>query len=302
MARNLFESSSSKPVANAPRNLFENQNLEDEESFLNKLPKNIATGLVHAGRGLHNLPHDIASGVDYVGSGIGRALGAKEFQNDESSHLADYLPYDEHNYADVFGQKGKGTPTDNLIQFGAELAPDILMGGNALRKFIPHLTKRGASGKLRKARELTKGKNIGPIDVNPELIEDAAQFLPKTSPYKNALEAAHYGDYDALFNLQSDLGKHASDYSRSMFSAAERSHGRAGLATRNKLLEELHTGLKKQGHHDISKLLKDGQNDYRRHMKFRPYRNAIGVAGAGLAVPKNPLTNLLKKLWFQNNQ
>lgn len=277
-----------------------NNNLEDEESFFSKLPRNIATGLVHAGRGLHNSPHDIAEGVDYVGSGIGRFFGAKEFENGKSSHLSDYLPNDQTNYSDVFGQKGEGTTVDNIIQKGLEFSPDILMGANALKNFIPHLTRRGASKKLRNARELSRNRNIGPIDVNSDIIEDTAQFLPKTSPYKNELENAHYGDYDALFNLQSDLGKHASDYSKSIFSAAERAHGRAGLATRNRLLDEIHAGLKAQGHNDISDLLKQGQNEYRRYMKFKPYRNALGVAAGAYMMPKNAMIDLIKKLALVN--
>tara|TARA_R110000868_G_scaffold176792_1_gene414756 strand:+ start:3848 stop:4762 length:915 start_codon:yes stop_codon:yes gene_type:complete len=269
-----------------------------EESFLHKLPRNILIGLTHAGRGLHNLPHDIASGVDYVGSGIGRAFGAKEFQNGQSSHLADYLPYDEQSYADVFGQKGQGTQADKFIQKGIEFAPDIIGGVNALRglKLLPHLTRRGASKSLVKAKDLAKGRNIGTLNVNPELVEDAAQFLPKTSAYKNMLEGAGYGDYNELFKLQSDLGKHSSDYARSLFSAAERSHGRAGMATRNKLLSDMHQGLKDLGHEDISALLKKGQDEYRRYAKFKPYRNALGVAAGAYMMPKNALIDLVKKL------
>lgn len=269
-----------------------------EESFLHKLPRNILIGLTHAGRGLHNLPHDIASGVDYVGSGIGRALGAKEFQNGQSSHLADYLPYDEQSYADVWGQKGQGTTADNLIQKGIEFAPDIIGGFNALRGIglLPHLTRRGASRSLRQARQMTRGRNIGPINVDPNIIEDTAQFLPRTAPYRNAIEDAHYGDYDSLFRLQSDLGRHSSDYARSLFSASERAHGRAGMATRNRLLDELHQGLDAQGHHDISNLLRRGQNEYRRYSRFRPYRNALGVAAGAYMMPKNALLDLVKKL------
>ena len=134
---------------------------DDQESAWKRIPRDVLIGLTHAGRNLHNLPHDIASGVDYVGSGIGRMLGAKEFQNGQSSHLADYLPYDEQNYADVWGQKGAGSTLDNVLQKGVELAPDIIGGANALRslKLLPHLTRRGASKSLVKAKELAKGRN-----------------------------------------------------------------------------------------------------------------------------------------------
>src|SRR6185436_5593640 len=183
---------------------------DNQESAWKRIPRDVLTGLTHAGRNLHNLPHDIASGADYIGSGIGRALGAKEFQNGQSSHLADYLPYDPQSYADVFGQKGQGTTADNLIQKGVEFAPDVIGGLNALRslKLLPHLTRKGASKNIVKARESGKSRNMGPLDVNPELIEDTRQFLPNTTPYRNLIDDAGYGDYNKLFSLQSDLGKH----------------------------------------------------------------------------------------------
>ena len=55
-------------------------NLPQPDGFFHKLPRNIATGLAHAGRNLHNLPHDLAHFGDVVGSGIGRMFGAPEFQ------------------------------------------------------------------------------------------------------------------------------------------------------------------------------------------------------------------------------
>lgn len=271
---------------------------DDQESAWKRIPRDVLIGLTHAGRNLHNLPHDIASGVDYVGSGVGRMFGAKEFENGKSSHLADYLPYDNQNYADVWGQKGQGSTLDNVLQKGVEIAPDVIGGVNAIRGIglLPHLTRRGASGSLRQARQLGRNRNIAPINVDPNLIEDSAQFLPRTAPYRNTIENAHYGDYDELFRLQSDLGKHSSDYARSLFSASERAHGRAGMATRNRLLDEIHQGLEAQGHHDISNLLRQGQNEYRRYSRFKPYRNALGVAAGAYMMPKNALIDLVKKL------
>jgi len=162
---------------------------------------------------------------------------------------------------------------------------------------IPHLTKYGATQHLKAARGLAEERNIGPLNVDPQLIEDAKQFLPNTLPYRNALNAAHYGDYNNLFKLQSDVGKNASDYARSLFSAAERSHGRAGLEARNRLLDAIHENLQIQGHNDISDLLRQGQLDYKRHMAFRPWRNALLAAGALSALPKGMITSTAKKIW-----
>lgn len=268
-----------------------------EESFLHKLPRNVLIGLTHAGRGLHNLPHDIVHLGDVVGSKIGRMLGAPELQ-DKDSDLASYLPYDTQSYADVWGQQGQGTPADNMIQKGIEIAPDVIGGLNALRslRLLPHLTRKGASKSLVKARELGKTKNIAPLEVNPDLIEDTRQFFPNTTPYRNLVEEAGYGDYNRLFDLQSDLGKHADDLSKDWFSKANRAHGKAGLQVRGNILNEMKQSLRQQGHGDIADLLTKGQDEYRRYMKFRPYRNAIGVAAGAAMLPKNALIDLVQKM------
>lgn len=302
MARNLFEGDNIKSIARQPRNLFVNNEPQEEESAWKRIPRDVLVGLTHAGRNLHNLPHDIASGIDYVGSGIGRAFGAKEFQNGQSSHLADYLPYDETNYADVLGQKGPGTTVDNIIQKGTEFAPDVIGGINALRglKLLPHMTRRGASKSLAKARQLGKSKNIAPLEVNPDLIEDTRQFFPNTTPYRNLIDEAGYGDYSRLFDLQSDLGKHAGGLSKDWFSKANRAHGKAGLQVRGNILNEMKQSLRQQGHKDIADLLTKGQDEYRRYMKFKPYRNVLGAAAGAYALPKNVLIDLGKKLMFMN--
>lgn len=271
---------------------------DGQESAWKRIPTDVLIGLTHAGRNLHNLPHDIASGVDYVGSGIGRAFGAKEFQNGQSSHLADYLPYDQTDYADVWGQKGQGSTLDKVLQKGVEYAPDVIGGVNALRSFklLPHLTRKGASKNIVKSREMGKARNMGPLDVNPDLIEDTRQFMPNTTPYRNLIEDAGYGDYNKLFSLQSDLGKHAGSMSKDWFSKANRAHGRAGLEVRGNILNEMKNSMRQQGHGDIADLLTKGQDEYRRYMKFKPYRNAIGMAAGAYMVPKNALIDLVKMM------
>lgn len=271
---------------------------DHQESAWKRIPRDVLIGLTHAGRNLHNLPHDIASGIDYVGSGIGRMLGAPEFQNGQSSHIADYLPYDPQNYAETWGQKGAGTTLDNALQKGVEIAPDVIGGLNALRslKILPHLTRKGASKNIVKARELGKTKNIAPLEVNPDLIEDTRQFLPNTTPYRNLIDEAGYGDYNKLFSLQSDLGKHAGGMSKDWFSKANRAHGRAGLEVRSNILNEMKQSLRKEGHGDIADLLTKGQDEYRRYMKFKPYRNALIGVGTASLLPRNLWIDLAKKL------
>lgn len=270
---------------------------DEQESAWKRIPRDVLIGLTHAGRNLHNLPHDVVHLGDVVGSKIGRMLGAPELQNKDSD-LASYLPYDTQNYADVWGQKGAGSTLDNTLQKGVEIAPDVIGGLNALRslKLLPHLTRKGASKNIVKARELGKTKNIAPLEVNPDLIEDTRQFLPNTTPYRNLIDEAGYGDYNKLFSLQSDLGKHAGGMSKDWFSKANRAHGRAGLEVRGNILNEMKNSLRQQGHGDIADLLTKGQDEYRRYMKFKPYRNALLATGAAYSLPRNVLIDLAKKL------
>ncbi len=270
---------------------------DNQESAWKRIPRDVLIGLTHAGRNLHNLPHDLVHLGDVVGSKIGRAFGATELQNKDSD-LASYLPYDEQSYADTWGQKGQGSTLDNVIQKGVEYAPDVIGGLNALRslKILPYLTRKGASKNIVKAREMGKSRNIGSLDVNPDLIEDTRQFLPNTTPYRNLIDEAGYGDYNRLFSLQSDLGKHAGGMSKDWFSKANRAHGKAGLEVRGNILNEMKQSLKKEGHGDISDLLTKGQDEYRRYMKFKPYRNALLAAGAAYTLPRNVLIDLAKKL------
>lgn len=186
-----------------------------------------------------------------------------------------------------------------ISKFATEVIPGSKLTSAAsapLTKRLPHLTQKGAARTLKQAEELAKVRNIAPIKIDKALIKDAAQFLPKTSPYKNALKAAQKGDYNALFDLQSELGSHAGDLAKSIFSKAERSHGREGMKVRNKLLEQIHTGLQQQGHEDISGLLRKGQNEYRRYKKFKPYRNALALGAFGTLIPGSPVTPIVKKV------
>ena len=132
----------------------------------------------------------------------------------------------------MLGQEGDPTWVDKAIQKGAKYSSLALLGSNVLRNVVPHLTRRGASRSLREARNLGESRNIGSLDINPETIEDLRQFLPNTAPYRNAIESSYTGEYQPLFNLQSDVGKHASDYARSLFSSAERAHRKRGISSK----------------------------------------------------------------------
>lgn len=190
--------------------------------------------------------------------------------------------------------------------FSRGAARNVLSLGElaTLKQILPHFTRRGASLRLRRMRNLANEQGgLDPLAINPAFIEDAAQYMPNNLANRNMLDAAHTGNFEDLFRLQSDLGKHATDYAHSWFSAADRAHGRAGLEARNALLDAYHDAIQGQGRLDISGLLRSGQRDYRRFMAFRPYRNIIGAALAAKAAhglyKKNSLADIAESLASQ---
>ena len=212
-------------------------------------------------------------------------------------------------------EKYFGEPKYPGEEFSRGAARNVLGLGElaAMKQILPHFTRKGASMKLKRMRNLANEAGLNPLSMNPTLIEDTRQFLPNTQQYRNLLDAAHTGNFEDLFRLQSDLGKHATDYAHSWFSAADRAHGRAGLESRNALLDDLHDAIQAQGsidpfgnissHQNISGLLRSGQRDYRRFMAFRPYRNIIGAALAAKAAhglyKKNSLADIAENLASQ---
>src|SRR6266481_1041600 len=123
-----------------------------EESFFDKLPRNIIAGAENLGHKALSYPHNFAKNTEDLAR-IYNAFShnANAMENYIlNAHLADKIPLpQEHNFAQEMGQKGEGTFADRAIQKGIEYSPEILTGVNALRNVIPHLTKRGATKKLK---------------------------------------------------------------------------------------------------------------------------------------------------------
>ena len=282
------------------------ENQAPEESFLSKLPRNVAAGLAYVGHRTLNAPHDITQGIEgginRLGKYLSKDLSPQEmaaFGNPKfNSNLSGHIPtQQDYNFAQMLGQKGPGTFADRAIQTGIEYAPDVLTGINAFRS-VPFLTRQAATRRLNFARGMGADRNMGTLNINPQLIEDTRQFLPNTTPYRDAIENAHYGDYNQLFNLQSTVGQQSAPLARmrNFLNPAMRAHGREGLRTQNRLLDAMYEDLGAQGHHDIADMIRQGRTDFRSYSKVKPYRNALALAAAAYAVPRNAWTSLGDKL------
>ncbi len=275
---------------------------QKEEGFLQKLPRNVGIGLANLGHSTLNAPHELVKSLENATQNIGQNnFIPPEIQNNvkfqNAPKISSYIPkQQEYDFAKMLGQEGAPTFADTLVQKGVEYAPEIL----GIKNILPYMTKRGAVKTLNKAQKLAAERGIGKINVNPEIVEDARQFLPNLLQQRNQINATHAGDYKSLFDLQSDVGAISAARKAKLsklFAPESYLKGKAGLKARNALLESMHENLESLGHKDISNLLKQGQKEYRRYKKFKKYRDVLGVAGATYIAPKNALTDLIKNLW-----
>ena len=272
----FYEKIDFKPEAAAP-----------EQGFFNKLPRNIAAGLTSGAAGLANLPYE----------------GAKLIRNPG----AEYIPhFGEHDYGKMFGLTGEPTTADQAIQLASEFALPVggaLKAGSkgikAVGKAVSDLplTRNMAAKSLKEAKKLVGERGVGNLKVEKEILNDIPQFLPKTDPYNKLMKQAAKGDYESLFTLQSDLGKHGRQLIKSS-SGAERIHGMEANKTRQRLIESIQSILKSKGHEDIADLMKHGQNRYRQYNKIQKnvYQPAIKAAKkAGLPLSIGAIMELLYK-------
>ena len=198
------------------------------------------------------------------------------------------------------GWRNKEIPSVNpRIQKGSEIAGEAIPYSAALMEALPALRlggealadipiRPGAGGRaLNRAQELMEGSGNPRLRVPEEHFIDIEnnQFLRNTAANRRMMERARHGNYRDLFSLQSDLGQRERSFTRDPFSAANRQFGRDIGETRHGVIDEMRRLMGEEGHTEAARLMQHGQNRYRQYMAFRPYRNALATALAGLTVP-----------------
>lgn len=269
-------------------NIPDKMNLPETEGFFSKLPRNILIGLTHLGRNIHNLPHDIVQGLERgtenISTPFNKLKGPKINKGPSISNL---LPYDPNEYGDVFGQQGEGTLFDRLIQKGIEHAPEIA-GGYALLRRLP-ITQGFAARPLKQAQNLARERGIESVNIHPELMNEARQFLNMRNPdvrqlYEEALE----GGYEPLMSLQSDIGREARALRKSPVRAESRRAPQAA-SLKQRMLQGIQNELRTQGHDDIADLIGSGINKYRQFKQIEqhvyPILKKLGIPiGVGASI------------------
>lgn len=254
------------------------------QSFLSKLPRNILTGLAHAGRNLHNLPHDImqyAQELTPLSSLVETKTGKK---------LADYLPEDVQNYSDVFGINPEGaTFGDRAIQTALEHIPDFMgLGGagRALGRVFP-ITKGLGARQLKEAQKLVNERGLS-VPIPPEILQEVLPFFPKTHATNELLTQASAGHYPSSFGVQSELGRHERALGKSSSWAERNLLAPQASELKKRIVSHFETTFREAGHDDIADFLKGGLNDYRRYIQFRdkalPIMKKLGIATTGLGI------------------
>lgn len=315
MAKSKFDMSLLKPIEEINAG-FETQlkpvneedhgeyldNLPEPEGFWHKLPRNILAGLANLGHSTLNLPHDLVQGVENAGESFGNSINKafplpKEIQEKldlmpkhKQFKLSEHIPMqEEHDFANLLGQKGEGTLMDKIIQKGVEYAPEIASGRalikTGLRKFP--VTQKGAARQLKEAEKLVNQRGVNNFQMSYPLLQETAPFLPKTHATGEMIQGVINGEYKPAFALQSQIGQHARNLAKSPL-ASERLLAPQARELKQLILHEMEQALRGTGHHEIADLLKGGIEDYAKYMKFRekalPVLKKLGIPSTGLAL------------------
>ncbi len=263
---------------------------EPQQSFLNKLPRNLLAGATRGLAGLANIPYDIASmsgGLQRQDPYEQRLMQSLGEQQQQLS--AERIPhFGEHDYSKMFGITGEPTAADQAIQLGTEFALPIggslkygykgLRAGLKAASELP-LTRKMAAKPLVRAEKAIGERNITNIPISNDLIKESKKIFKDDPYYKHLLEQAKQGDYRAQFTLQSDLGKKAHDLSRSS-SGAERFSAERVKRLKDQVLEGMKKHLEAMGQEDIAKDLTKGRKGYRQFHQInkKVYKPAIKTA------------------------
>lgn len=263
---------------------------EESQGFLSKLPRNIAIGLANLGHSTLNTPSDLAQLAEQRGKefGMNLKIPGPEIKTKEYKPISSYIPrQEEHNFAEMLGQKGNPTLLDSFIQKGVEFSPEI-MSGYGLMRNLP-LTQRMASRHLRQARNMAHERNVNELNVNPELLEESRQFMNMNNPDVQRLyQESQQGGFNSLMSLQSDVGVEARSLRKSPL-AAERRQAPHAENLKQRLLTDIRRELTAQGHEDIADLVGRGINKYRQYKKIEenvyPILKRLGIPiGIGASI------------------
>jgi hypothetical protein len=132
-------------------------------------------------------------------------------------------------------------------------------------------------------------RGVGIIDVGKDLIDQAKKYLPKTDASKALIKKAESGDYDALHEVQSDLGKRGYKSTQHELNS-ERNKGFEMLDVREKINKAIRDKFEEHGHGDLSKLLDEASGKYKTMKEVYESIPAIKkLVGKNKKIPHDPM-------------
>lgn len=102
-------------------------------------------------------------------------------------------------------------------------------------------------------------RGISQVNIDPKLIEEMEQYLPKTRATTKLIDKAKTGDYAALRKAQSELW-HRGTARKSSILPSENDLGEEILDLRERINESIGKHLKKTGHDDLNTKLSEARN------------------------------------------
>jgi len=211
--------------------------------------------------------------------------------------------------ASMFGMQAGGEGADPLHAALMSILPHV---PRAIADYTP-LSRGMAVRPLNQMRESAIEQGTRPI-VPEETLQQSRAFLrPPNAPPEaqyplidNLINRARTGEMDAVFNLQSDVGRTAHELTRFPSWGRERLHG---MDIRDfhqqQLLPHIQQALEEAGNPRAAELMQRGRNRYRRYHQQRWPRRAIyaylGSEAANKIAPDNPLVKLLGKILFHQS-
>lgn len=182
---------------------------------------------------------------------------------------------------------------DALMAWGKKITPETLVKSIQARH---DPLESQASGLFNTVSQKVKEKGIEKFPVDQDLIESVKDYLPNTKAVRRLLEKAKTGDYDALRDINTELWQRGTKGRASNF-ISENKKGDEMMGLRDELNEFMHRHLEKLGENDLSLMLQQARNNYRRLMKTY-YENpqiAKIVESETREVPENIIKTLTKK-------
>jgi len=257
---------------------------QNPNGFLSFLPKpslpiglNVASGLLSSF--LPTQYKDMASASPQIATGTNFGIPQQI-----ASNIGSVLPSIEAGGSSLLGQSASGgalgalsAPQGQGLEGGLTNAlSTVALGKLAGQVFNPFITKTGLVNKLQKSyddlsSQATAGfknvsnqvyqRGISKVPIDDSLIDQASSYFPNTKNYRSLIDSAQNGDYNALRDLQSDLGT-KSMKGKYATTNAERNAAAEMFELRNKINDAINLHFLTSGNPDLAQTLSKANNDY----------------------------------------